>query len=112
MDQYATEIKKLFKIGGIVVIILGLFLAVEAVKSFKEISLLGSDTPAVHTITVSGTGEAFAKPNMVEFTFSIVEEAKTVAEANEQASEKENQAVAKLKEMVMAEKDIRTLSYN
>ena len=96
----------------VVVIILGLFLVVETIKSFKQFSLLGNDTPAMYTITLSGEGEAFAKPDVAEFTFSIVEEAQTVQEASERVSEKENEAIDMLEKEGVEEKNIRTLSYN
>lgn len=112
MDIYQTEIRRLLKISIVVAVILGLFLAASAIRAFKEYRLLGSDTPAVHVITVTGEGEAFAKPDVAEFTFSIIEEAKSVAEANNAVAEKEKLALAALKEKGIEEDDIKTISYN
>lgn len=112
MEAYSTEIKKLLKITSVVVIILGLFLAVEAIKSFREYTLLGAQIPAMHTITVSGEGEAVAKPDRARFTFSIIEEADTVEVAQEQATEREARALEVLENVGVDADDIRTLNYS
>lgn len=112
MDTYTREIRKILKIGVVVLVLLGLFLLAVTMKSFKEYLLLGSDTPAMHVITVTGEGEVFAKPDVAEFTFSIIEERQSVAEANNAVAEKEKQAVDMLKEKGIEEDDIKTMGYN
>ena len=110
--MYTVEIRRILKVSFVVIVILGLFLIAVTLRSFKEYRLLGSDTPAVNTITASGEGEAFAKPNIAEFTFSIVEESKSVASANEAVAKKENMAIDIMKEKGVEEDDIKTISYN
>lgn len=112
METYSTEIKKILKIVAVVVVILGLFLLVESAKSFKELRLIGSGIPAVNIITVTGEGEAFAIPDTARFTFSIIEEAKTVEEAQAKVAQKEEEAIAVLKDAGIEEKNYKTVSYS
>jgi len=112
METYSHDIRKLLKIAAGVCIVLGLFLAIETVKSFKEYGLLGANVPAQHTITVRGEGEAFAKPDRAHFTFSIIEEASTVQDAQQQATQREERALETLRDAGIEEKNIRTIRYN
>lgn len=93
-------------------IMLALFLLGSAIYQFRASSLLGSDTPAVNTITVSGKGEVVAVPDIATFSFSVTESAKTVAEAQKLATDKANKAVDAVKSKGVAEKDIKTTGFN
>lgn len=96
----------------IVLLLLGVFLFAESIKSFREYSFVGSGVPVTNTISVSGEGEQFAIPDTAVFTFSVIETAETVGETEDLASEKVNAAVAALEEMGIEEKDIKTVSFN
>lgn len=96
----------------IVLLLLGVFLFAESIKSFREYSFVGSGVPVTNTISVSGEGEMFAIPDTAVFTFSVIETAETVAATEDLASEKVNAAVEALKEMGIEEKDIKTVSFN
>jgi hypothetical protein len=91
---------------------LSVFLLAKTVYEFKASSLLGNDTPAVNTISVSGKGEVVAIPDIAKFSFSVIESAKTVPEAQKLATEKANKAVDAIKEKGVAEKDIKTTDFN
>lgn len=69
----------------------------------------GIDQPA---ITVSGNGEAFAVPDVAQFTFVITKDAKTMADAQGQVSALGNNLIAKLKSEGIDEKDIKTEGFN
>jgi uncharacterized protein len=63
-------------------------------------------------ISVVGTGEAVAVPDIAMFTFSVRAEADTAAEAQDESAESVNEILAYLKEQGIEDKDIKTLYYN
>lgn len=91
-------------------IFLALFLSAKTIDAFGN---LGRTTmyPA-STITVEGTGEAAAIPDVARISFSVTENAGTVAEAQESATAKTDSALSAVEELGVEEKDIRTVSYN
>ena len=64
------------------------------------------------TITVTGSGEAFAIPDVATFTFTARAEADEVATAQEAVSEQVAGVLAELEALGVDETDIRTTSYN
>lgn len=64
-----------------------------------------------NTITVSGEGEAFAVPDTAEISFSVRNEAKTLADAQKVVTDKIAETIALLKEQGIDEKNIKTDSY-
>lgn len=97
---------------SIVLILLAAFLFAQTIKSFKEYRYVGGGVPPSNVITVSGEGEIFAVPDTAEFTFTILEEAKTSAEVQKSATDKANEAIKALTEKGIEEKDIKTIGYN
>ncbi len=67
---------------------------------------------AGHTISVSGTGEVYAKPDLALTSFSVVEEAKTVVEAMQENTEKMNAIIALMKEQGVDDKDLKTTNFS
>lgn len=92
--------------------LLGLFLFVLTISTLKEIRFIGSGVSATNTITVSGEGEVFAVPDTATFSVTVQEEAKEVADAQDEATAKSNAIVAYLKQQGIEEKDIRTTDYS
>ena len=90
-------------------ILLSVFLAVETLNAMKEHSTIGRESSA---ITVNGTGEVFAVPDVATLSFSVDESAKTVGEAQDAASKKMNAILGAIKQMGIADKDIKTVGYN
>jgi len=103
---------KLMKVVGLVLIVLALFLFVKTYGALKENKFIGQDIMARNTITVTGEGEVSAVPDIANFSFSVKEEAKTVEQAQEKATEKMNAVLAFLNEKNINEKDIKTTGYN
>ncbi len=95
-----------------VLVLLGAFLAVKTLAELKNYRYIGGGVPVSNTITVSGKGEVFAVPDIATFSFSVVEEKKTAAEAQKAATDKINKAIIYLKGKGVGEKDIKTLGYN
>lgn len=103
----------------IIVKMLSVFLAVLIVfflaKTYgvlKENKFIGQDIAATNTITVAGEGEVSAIPDIAKFSFSVKEEAKTVAGAQILATEKMNKVLDFLEKAGVEKKNIKTTGYN
>lgn len=100
---------KRIQIAAIITLVcLSLFLVVKTFGTLNDID----NTAVQNTITVSGKGETFAVPDIATFTFSVVEEAKTFAEAQKKSTDKNNAAIKYLKNAGIADKDIKTENYS
>jgi uncharacterized protein len=97
---------------SVVLILLAVFLFAESIKSLKEYRFVGGGIAPTNAITVSGEGELFQVPDTAEFTFTILEEAKTSAEVQKIATDKANEAIKALVDSGIEEKDIKTIGYN
>ncbi|MES2213675.1 MAG: SIMPL domain-containing protein [Patescibacteria group bacterium] len=95
-----------------VVVLLGVFLAVISISTIKGWRSIGKSQTGQNMITISGTGEAVAIPDTAQFTFSVIESAKTTKEATDMASKKINAIIPALKALGVDEKDIKTVGYN
>ena len=89
-----------------------LFLLAQFANSLKEWETIGRDISPQATIFVSGEGEAFAVPDIAEFSFSVVKEAQTVPEAQKLSAESSNAIIEFLKNSGIEEKDIKTVNYS
>ncbi|MCI0542477.1 SIMPL domain-containing protein [bacterium] len=89
-----------------------IYLLALFVNSVKAWSYIGLDAPPPPTISVTGDGEAFAVPDIAEFSFSVVKEAKTVPEAQKQSSELSHAIIEFLQSSGVDEKDIKTVNYS
>ena len=105
------EGKRLFKYAGIAFIVLSVFLVAEIVLSV-DLLINGRHDPATNLVTLNGTGEVFAVPDVASFTFGANVTAKTTAEAQKQVTEKIDKALVILKKYNIEDKDIKTASYN
>ncbi len=104
--------ERVWKIGALVGILLAVFLATISVKEMKSIGYVGKSDNQVNVISVNGKGEQLATPDIATFSFTVSETAKTVAEAQDKASVKSNSALKIIKDAGVADKDIKTTSYN
>ncbi|MFA6405013.1 MAG: SIMPL domain-containing protein [Candidatus Paceibacterota bacterium] len=104
--------EKVWKVGMWVGVILAIFLAVVSLKELKSIGYVGKDIISMNTISVEGTGDAVSMPDIATFSFTVTESAKTVGDAQKQATEKTNKALKTVYDAGVAEKDVQTLSYN
>lgn len=71
-----------------------------------------SGIPATDTITVSGDGQATLPPDVAKVTFTVQNTEATVVEAQAATTKQANAALAFVEEQGIADKDVRTLSYN
>ncbi len=104
--------KKILTITAAILLSLGsLFLLVETMSVIHAWND-GEPKDSRAEISVTGTGDAFALPNTAEFSFTVMESAKTVADAQAAATILSNKALAYLKTADIADKDIQTESYD
>lgn len=96
----------------VAVVILGLFLLVQAFAGIMNLRYIGAGLQATNTINVSGYGESFGVPDIATFTFSVSSEKATVALAQAEATAKINAIAAYLKGAGVDEKDIKTTDYS
>jgi uncharacterized protein YggE len=96
----------------VLVVILSLFFFVKTLHEWKAYKMAGQENLPASTITVSGKGEVIAIPDIATISFSVVGEGMQVADAQKQATDISNKAIAFLKGKGIAEKDIKTTYYN
>lgn len=94
------------------ILLLAAFLFVKTISEIKAYSFIGGGVPVSNTITVSGEGEVFAVADTAQFSFSVIEEAETVAIAQDAATKKMNLALGLLEGAGIEDRDIKTTSYN
>ena len=68
--------------------------------------------PATDTITVQGDGQATFAPDVARISFTVENTKATVADAQAATTKQANAAIGYVKEQGIADKDIKTLSYN
>ncbi len=90
--------------------VLALFLLALAVSAWMNVGR--SEFYPTKTITVEGTGTGTAIPNLATVSFSITEEATTVADAQGKATAKTDAALAAVSGLGIEETDVKTISYN
>lgn len=113
MDANGDIYRKMFwSYTRIFIIVLTIFVGIKAIEGLKEYSYIGNGVIATNTITVSGKGEIMAKPDIANFSFSVVEDGKTAKEAQDKATTKSNSALNAIKVAGVEDKDVKTLSYD
>jgi len=105
-------IKNVSKWAVISLMLLSAFLLVRVIGDFKKLPNIGREIYPQSTINVSGSGEAYAIPDVASFNFSVVEVADTVKQAQEKADHKINKVLAEIRDSGVDDKDIKTTSYN
>src|ERR1035437_1785969 len=114
MYQYLSDKQKrqFFCALVSVLVLVSAFVFIQAVSSIKQFSYIGHDANPTNVISVTGAGEVLAVPDTATFYYSVVEQGKTVAEAQDKASQKGNDIIAALKALGIDEKDIQTTGYS
>ncbi len=104
---------------GIVILVLvllplALFLShvAEIASKLKAYHYIGTGLQSSNTISISGEGKIYTKPDMALVDFSVVSEGARVVDVQKKNTEKTNQAIKFLKDSGVEEKDIKTINYN
>jgi uncharacterized protein YggE len=87
-------------------------LAVSLVYVASSVRYVGAGITPGNTIAVSGYGESYSTPDIATFSFSIVSDKPTVADAQADATAKANATTAYLKGAGVDVKDIQTSGYS
>lgn len=90
--------------------ILALFLLAETITIAANFGR--PDVPATDTVTVQGSGQATLPPDVARISFTVEHTAATVADAQAATTKQANAALDFVKGQGVAEKDVKTLSYN
>jgi uncharacterized protein YggE len=93
-----------------VLAILALFLLAQTIATAQNFGRPSS--PATDTITVSGDGQAALAPDIARVSFTVENTASAVADAQSATTKQANDAIAFIKARGIADKDVKTLSYN
>ncbi len=109
MDIYK---KKAWALGLLVGLLLALYLFALMISQFKSIAYIGSGIQPTNTISVDGTGDAYAVPDVATFSFTVSDTEKAVADAQTKATDKVNAALKVVRASGVADKDIQTQYYS
>jgi uncharacterized protein YggE len=90
MDIYK---KKAWAVGILVGLLLSLYLFALVIGQFKSIEYIGSGIQPTNTVSVDGTGDAYAVPDVATFSFTVSDTEKAVADAQSKATDKINAAL-------------------
>lgn len=90
--------------------ILALFLLAQTIITAENFGRPG--VPATDTITIQGDGQATLPPDVARVSFSVQNTAATVSDAQAATTKQANAAIDFVTEQGIAEKDVKTLSYN
>lgn len=104
--------KRVSKWAAFSLMFLSAFLLVKVLADVIRLPDVNKETYPQSTINVSGTGEAYAIPDIATFNFSVTETDKTVKGAQDKVNQKINDALAAIHAGGVADKDIQTTSYN
>lgn len=91
---------------------LTVFIIVSTQNKVKEGRYIGQEIESTHTITVSGTGEVYTKPDLALIEFSVVTEDKSVTQAMSANTEKMNDIIDDMKDLDIDEADLKTTSFS
>jgi len=104
------------KAGGIIMAVLlavlAVYVAALAVNAVKSNKYIGRDAATQSTISVAGSGDVYVAPDLAVMDFSVVSEAKTVADAMADNTKKANAIIDVVKSLGVAEKDLQTTNFN
>jgi len=104
--------KKVIAVTVVLLVILSALSAVKTIGGLMNLTYIGREAGIQDTIVVSGDGEAFAKPDIATFSFTIEESAKVVSDAQTAVEAKTKKAIEAMVKGGVAEKDIKTSSYS
>ena len=90
--------------------ILAIFLLAQTIATAGNFGR--PNAPATDTVTVQGSGQATLPPDVARVSFTVENTAATVADAQAATTKQANAAIDFVKGQGIAEKDVKTLSYN
>lgn len=112
MNDTTALLARLYRYGSTLIIVLIILFAAKAIGEIRLLPYVGRDVASTRTITVTGTGVAYAKADIAELSLGVTIQAADVATAEEKATAAGNKLIAFLKEAGVAADDITTTNYS
>jgi len=104
--------KIMFTLLGIIMVYVIVLIGTMIRNNIQEYNYIGQADKMERTIYVDATAKVVAKPDIAVTTIGMVNEGKTVQEAQTANNDVMSKMTAKLKEMAIDEKDIQTSNYS
>lgn len=111
MDDTKTK-KILQQIASLFLVVATVFMVVLVILAIVALVVARKNMSPVNTISVSGTGEVFAVPDVATFTITMQSQNKDVTVAQEEVSEQSSEVITVLEDLGIEEKDIKTSQYS
>lgn len=108
--DYSKEKSYIYKLAVLLGALLSVFVFVKIIGEARAYRLIGSNPDVRSAITVSGSGEVFAVPDIATISFGATEQAATAKGAQDKVTAKINPAIQYLRDAGIEEKDIKTTS--
>ena len=111
-----NSLSEIFEYGGVRLALIGtlsvlaLFLLAQTITTAENFGR--PSNPATDTITVQGDGQATLPPDVARVSFTVENTAAAVADAQTATTKQANAAIDFVKGQGIADKDVKTLSYN
>ena len=107
------DLKSFFLLTAILFLLFStVLIGVYISNKIKEGRYIGQGAEEKNTITVSGTGEIYVKPDLAIINFSVITEAKTVGEALNNNAKKMNAVIEAVGNQGIDDKDLKTTNFN
>ena len=107
------DLKSFFLLTAILFLLFStVLIGVYISNKIKEGRYIGQGAEEKNTITVSGTGEIYVKPDLAIINFSVITEAKTVGEALNNNAQKMNAVIEAVSNQGIDDKDLKTTNFN
>jgi len=109
MEDSKTKLFKMLTVLAMVGVVLIGAMVITEIKGYR---FIGGGVSATNTISVDGVGEVFAAPDIANISFTVREDSKKVADAQDKATKKTKAALASVRKLGVADKDIKTENYS
>ncbi|MDD4988964.1 MAG: SIMPL domain-containing protein [Candidatus Pacebacteria bacterium] len=94
-------------------VVLSVFFIFKTINEIKTGQFIGSGTTATNLISVSGTGDVSAVPDIATFSLTVTKSDKSVSVAQQATTDKMNAVISTLKDTYkIDDKDVKTTSYD
>ncbi len=113
MHEFSKEeVSKVMKSLIILIVVIAVFFIFKIAETAREYRYIGSGMAASNVITVTGSGEVFALPDIATIGFTVRNEGANVKIAQDATTAKMDEVLAKILELGIDDKDVKTTSYS
>ncbi len=112
MKNYFEDKKGVMFASSVAIVLLAVFLFTQIITNLKSLDTIGETPNPTNIITVSGTADVSAPADTAEFSFTIIGDGKTVADAQAKANPISKKALDYLKAQGIADADVNNGGYN